>query len=692
MGTFSLDLFQSFSYLGSSSLNPRKNCCFASKLKNWSKSISQICCCSKLEQVLRPKPKKKNGVDEKELVLVEPRVIKRKPLSSSGLCSRIENLVLSNKHMEAMELFDMLEFAYADSPVGASTYDALISACVRLRSIGGVKRVFNHMKNSGFEFDLYMMNKVLHMHVKCFLMREARKLFEDMPERDSGSWLIMIGGLVYSGNYSEAFKMFLCMWEEHSVRNSRTFATMLHASAGLGSIEIGKQIHTCILKMGVKGDQYVDCALIDMYSKSGSIKDAQCVFHRMPQKTTVGWNTIIAGYALQGYSEKALGIYHKMRDSGAKIDHFTISIVIRICARLASLEHAKQAHAALIRRGFGTDLVANSALIDFYSKWGRMKDAQHVFDKMHRKNVISWNALISGYGNHGQGEKAVQMFEKMLQENVIPNHVTFLAVLSACSYSGLSERGWEIFHSMSRDHNVKPRAMHYACMIELLGREGLLNDAVALFRNAPFKPTLNMCAALLTACRMNKNWELGKFAAEKLYVMKPEKICNYVVLLNIYNASGKLEEVAGVLQTLKRKGLRLLQPCSWIEVNKKPHAFLCGTKSHKQMKEIYKKVDSMMVEISRHGYVMEKEMLLPDVDQEEQRAMKYHSEKLAIAFGIINTPDWLPLQITQGHRVCGDCHNAIKLITKVTGREIVLRDASRFHHFKNGSCSCGDYW
>lgn len=645
-----------------------------------------------MEQGLRTKPKKKVGFEEKEHVFYEPHVMKQGLLSPTGLCSQIEKLVLSRKYMDAMELFEILELEYDDGCfIGASTYDALISACIGLRSVRCVKRVFNYMINSGFELDLYMMNRVLFMHVRCFLMIDARKLFDDMSERDLSSWMTMIGGLVDSGNYSEAFELFLCMWEEVNDGKSRTFATMVRASAGLGHIEVGRQIHTCLLKKGVNGDPFVDCALIDMYCKCGSIEDAQCVFDQMPQKTTVGWNTIIAGYALRGYSEEALGIYYEMRDSGAKIDHFTISIVIRICARLALSEHAKQAHAALVRHGFGTDLVANSALVDFYSKWGRMEDARHVFDKMHRKNVISWNALIGGYGNHGQGEEAIKMFEKMLQERMAPNHVTFLAVLSACSYSGLSERGWEIFESMFRDHKIKPRAMHYACMIELLGREGLLDEAFALLRSAPFKPTLNMWAALLTACRMHENFELGKFAAEKLYGMEPEKLGNYVVLLNIYNSSGKLKEAAGVLQTLKKKGLRMLQACTWVDVKKQPYAFVCGDKSHKQTKEIYQKVDNLMVEISRHGYVMEKEML-PDVDEEEQRILKYHSEKLAIAFGIINSPNWLPLQIIQRHRVCGDCHNAIKLIALVTGREIVLRDASRFHHFKNGRCSCGDYW
>ncbi|KAK7340553.1 hypothetical protein VNO77_21259 [Canavalia gladiata] len=666
--------------------------CFASKVRNWSKPFSRICY-SSMEQRLKPRPKPK----QKKVEYVETHVpvlddTKVKKTSSFGFCCQIEKLVLCNRHREAMELFEILELEYDGFDVGASTYGALVNACIGLRSTGGVKRVFNYMINSGFEPDLYMMNRFLLMHVKCGLMFDARRLFDDMPQKNAVSWMTLIGGLVDSANFSEAFNLFLCMWEELNDGSSRTFATMIRASAGLGLIQVGKQIHSCALKRGIGGDNYVSCALIDMYSKCGSIEDAHCVFDQMPEKSTVGWNSIISSYALHGYSEEALSMYYEMRDSGAKLDHFTISIVIRICARLASLEHAKQAHAALIRHDFGTDLVANSTLVDFYSKWGRMEDARHVFDRMHRKNVISWNALIAGYGNHGQGEEAVEMFEQMLLEGMIPNHVTFLAVLSACSYSGLSEEGWEIFYSMSRDHKINPRAMHYACMIELLGREGFLDEAYALIRSAPFEPTTNMWAALLTACRMNENFELGKLAAEKLYGMEPEKLCNYVVLLNIYNSSAKLKEAADVLQTLKRKGLRMLPASSWIEVKKQPYAFICGDKSHSQTKEIYEEVDNLMVEISRHGYVEENETLLPDVDEEEQLSVKYHSEKLAIAFGLINTPNWTPLQITQGHRVCGDCHTAIKLITMVTGREIVVRDASRFHHFRNGSCSCGDYW
>ncbi|XWS51408.1 hypothetical protein CRYUN_Cryun12cG0173800 [Craigia yunnanensis] len=657
--------------------------------RKWSNPFDKIKCFS-LEQGLqprRPKPKPYRDTNPELKETGETQV--KKP--SVGICSQIEKLALCNRFREALELFEILELE-GGFDVGLITYDALVSACIGLGSVRAVKRVLNYMINNGFEPDQYMSNRVLLMHVKCGMMIDARNLFDEMPQRNLVSWNTIIAGLVDFGDYLEAFRLFLIMWEEFSDCGSRTFSTMVRAAAGLELISVGRQLHSCVVKMDVEHDIFVSCALIDMYSKCGSIEDAQWVFDDMPEKTTVGWNSIIAGYALHGYSEEALSMFYEMRDSSVKMDHFTFSMIIRICSRLASIEHAKQAHAGLIRYGFGLDIVANTALVDFYSKWGRIEDAQRVFDRMPCKNTISWNALIAGYGNHGRGAEAVELFEQMLQERMRPNHITFLAVLSACSYSRLSECGWEIFQSMSRDHKIKPRAMHYACMIELLGQEGLLDEAFALIRGAPFKPTTNMWAALLTASRVNGNLELGKFAAEKLYGMEPEKLSNYVVLLNIYNQFGKLKEAAAVLQTLRRKGLRMLPACSWIGVNKQSHVFLSGDRCHVQTNEIYQKVDSLIHEISKHGYVTEEKTLLPDVDEQEQRVLLYHSEKLAIAFGLINTMNGSSLQIVQSHRICNDCHNAIKLIALVTRREIVVRDASRFHHFKDGSCSCGDYW
>ncbi|KAF5792963.1 putative tetratricopeptide-like helical domain superfamily, DYW domain-containing protein [Helianthus annuus] len=652
--------------------------------------------CSFVEHGLHPKPKPKplkSGYEvvKKEASLEESRQMKGSG-SSSGLCGQIEKLVLCKRYRDALEMFEILESeCQYDVHVGKSTYDALVDACISLKSIRGVKRVFGYMVNSGFEPDLYLRNRVLLMHVKCGMMIDARMLFDEMPERNLVSWNTIMAGLVDSGDYMDAFRLFLSMWEEQSEASSRTFATMMRASAGLEMIFPGQQLHACAIKMDVSQDIFVSCALIDMYSKCGSITDAQCVFDIMPEKTTVGWNTIIAGYALHGYSEEALDLYYEMQDSGVKMDHFTFSMIVRICTRLASLEHAKQAHAGLVRHGFGQDIVANTALVDFYSKWGRLDDARNLFEKMPLKNVISWNALIAGYGKHGRGIEALELFKRMIDERMTPNHVTFLAVLSACSYSGLSDQGWEIFESMGTDFKVKPRAMHYACMIELLGREGLLDEAFALIRDAPFKPTVNMWAALLTACRVHKNFELGKFAAEKIYGMEPEKLSNYIVLLNIYNSCGKREEAASVFHTLKKKGLRMLPACTWIDVKKQQHMFISVDKSKSDV-QIIKNLKKLMLKIANHGYVPKKNSLLPDVDEQEEQMSLYHSEKLAVSYGLMNTTSSTQLQLVQSHRICADCHLAVKLMTKATGRVIVVRDASRFHRFEDGKCSCGDYW
>ncbi|CAA0816550.1 Pentatricopeptide repeat-containing protein -chloroplastic [Striga hermonthica] len=648
--------------------------------------------CYMLDQGLRPRPMPTKPLKEFNNWEENPP---EDPNSSSGICGQIEKLVLCKRYAEAVELFEILECESGYHAVKASTYDALIGACVLLRSITGVKRVFNHMLNSKVKLDLYMMNRVLLMHVRCGMTMKARLLFEDMPERNTVSWNMIIGGLVDSGDFINAFRLFLRMWSEEDdmeTAGSRTFTIMIRASTGLELISSGQQLHACTIKMGFGSDVFILCALIDMYSKCGNIEDAKSVFYSMPEKTTVAWNSIIAGHALHGYSEEALAMSNQMQKSGAKMDHFTYSIIVRVCCRLASVEHAKQAHAGLVRNGFGSDTVASTALIDFYSKWGRLEDARNLFDRMPHKNVMSWNALIAGYRSNGRGHEAVELFDCMTRQGMKPNHVTFLAVLFSCCSSGLTARGWEIFKSMGLDHGVKPRAMHYACMVELLGREGLLDEAFALIRDAPFRPTVNMWAALLTACRVHKNLVLGKYAAERLYRLEPEKLSSYVVLLNIYYASGKMEEAAAVLRTLRRKGLRMLPVCTWIDIKQQQYAFFSGDRSHPGSKEIYDNLDEVMQEILKHGYVPQIKTLLPDVDEREQALMFYHSEKLAISYGLINTPAFSPLQFVQSHRICDDCHSVIKLISMVYKREIVFRDGSRFHRFRDGSCSCGDYW
>ncbi|KAK8951637.1 Pentatricopeptide repeat-containing protein [Platanthera zijinensis] len=656
--------------------------------------------CSSMDQELKPRPMRKPAQFSDSLDLeYNSNEFKDTHMAQSlppALCLRIEKLVFFKKYKEAIELFEILELgggcSGSSAAIGASTYDSLVTACISLKSATVARSVFRHMIDCDFGFDQYMMNRVLQMHIKCGMIVHARRLFDEMPHRNAVSWNTIISGLVDAGSHHEALEMFLIMWEDLSDIGSRGLATVIRAATGLTTATVGGQLHSLALITGLYDNLFVSCALIDMYAKCGCIDKARLVFEEMPMKHVVGWNTIIAGYALNGYSEEALDLYHTMQNSNIKIDHFTYSIITRICARLGSLEQGKQAHARLVRNGFETDTVACTALVDLYCKWGRMDDARNVFDKMSSKNLISWNALIGGYRNHGVGAEAISMFESMLKEGISPNHVTFLAVLGACSYSGMTRKGREIFELMAQDPKTKPRAMHYACMIELLGREGLLDEAFDLIKNAPFSPTANMWAALFRACRIHKNLDLGKLAAEKLFGMEPKKLGNYIVLLNIYTSCGRMTDAANVLDALRRKGLRLVPAHSWIEIKKEPHRFLFGDKFHPQSKEIHKRLDALMQEIVKAGYLPQKRCLFPDVVEHDQMISGHHSELLAIAFGLINSPNFIPLQVMQGHRVCDDCHCVIKLVTMVTRREIVLRDANRFHHFRNGACSCREYW
>uniref|UniRef100_J3MQ77 DYW domain-containing protein n=2 Tax=Oryza brachyantha TaxID=4533 RepID=J3MQ77_ORYBR len=533
------------------------------------------------------------------------------------------------------------------------------------------------------------------MQLACGMIAEARQVFDGMPARSEATWGIMMGGLVDARRPRGTLALFQELWEEvgGDALSPRVVVVAVRAVTALGSVLAGQQLHCCIAKTGMYDDQYLSCALVDMYSKCGQLDEARRVFDGMPQKSVVAWNSMLAAYSLHGCSEEALDLYHSMCESGVHIDQFTFSTMLRVFSRLGLLEQAKQAHAGLIQRGLPLDIVGNTALVDLYCKWGRMEDARNVFERMPSRNLISWNALIAGYGYHGMGHKAVEMFEELIAEGIAPNHVTFLAVLNACRFSGFVEEGKRTFQLMTENRRMKPRAMHYACIIELFGQQGQLDEAYSMIRKAPFIPTANMWGALLTACRIHKNTQLARLAAEQLLAMEPQKINNYVVLLNLYINSGRQTDASKVIETLRRRGLCIHAACSWITVRKKDHMFTFKDSLHPQSSEIYKKLDSLLKEIKQLGYVAEENELLPDILPNEQKMLKiYHSEKLAVAYGLISTSSSTTLRVTQCHRLCHDCHKVMKFVTQVTKREIVVRDGSRFHHFKLGTCSCGDYW
>eukprot|EP01018_Ginkgo_biloba_P013215 Gb_00776 [translate_table: standard] len=609
---------------------------------------------------------------------------------SLDICEKIREFCKEEKFEEALEIFHLMQ--HRAIRVDIDTYALLLQGCIAMKAVEEGRRIHDHMVETGVKADIYLSTKLVIMYAKSGRLLSARQLFDKIPERNLVSWNVIIAGYARHGQSDEALRLFYEMVEEDMELDEYTFATVLRACAAQAEIKAGKQVHAYIIKMELQTHVYVGSALIDMYAKCGRIEDARQAFDRMSNKNVVSWNAMIAGYAQHGFGEEALSLFYQMQLAGMKVDHFTFATVIRVCAGLASLEQGKQVHAGIVRCGYELDIVLGSALVDLYSKWGRVEDARQVFDKMRKKNIISWNAMIAGYGNHGRGKDALQLFEQMQREGIKPNHVTFLAILSACSYSGLLNEGWHLFDCMDRDYGITPRAMHYACMVEILGRAGRLDDAYHFINNVPIKPSANMWGTLLSACRIHVNTELGKIAAERLFDLEPRKVGNYVVLSNIYVAAGRWEDAAKVRKTMEDKGMKQEPVCSWIEVKKRVHMFVVGDRLHPQVEEIYSMLERLTVQMRETGYVPITNFVLPDVEDQKEELVSYHSEKLAIAFGLISTLPATSFQIVQNHRICGDCHNATKLISKIVGREIVVRDASRFHHFKDGLCSCGDYW
>jgi pentatricopeptide repeat protein len=301
--------------------------------------------------------------------------------------------------------------------------------------------------------------------------------------------------------------------------------------------------------------------------------------------------------------------------------------------------------------------------------------------------------MIVGYGMHGYGENALKVFYQMQLENMKPDHITFVGVLSACTHAGLLDEGLQYFDIMKRDYSISPRVEHYACIVDLLGRAGNLQEAYDFIKEIPFEPGPVVWGGLLGACRIHSNVELGECVAKLLFEIEPNNASNYILLSNIYAEAGRWQDVAKVRMTMKEKGLKRRPGCSWIKVKNRVHAFHAGDTSHPQWEKIYAMLEILARQVKDAGYMPNTRFALHDIEEEEKEYLLCsHSEKLAIAFGLINTCPGTPLHIINNLRMCGDCHSVTKFISRIVEREMIVRDANRFHHFKDGLCSCGDYW
>ena len=596
---------------------------------------------------------------------------------------------------DAIDMFlDMELSGYAPDRF---TYSSVLSACTELGLLALGKQLHSRVICFGLALDVCVGCSLVNMYAKCAadgLVDDSRKAFDRMPAHNVMSWTTIITAYVQSGECDkEAIELFCRMISGQIQPNQFSFSSVLKACGNLTDPCIGEQVYAYAVKLGLASVNCVGNSLISMYAKSGRMEDARKAFDILFEKNLVSYNAIVDGYAKNMKSEETFLLFNEIADTGIGINAFTFASLLSGAATIGAMGKGEQIHGRLLKEGFESNQCICNALISMYSRCGNIESAFQVFDQMEDRNVISWTSMITGFAKHGFAARALEMFRKMLEKGTKPNEITFVAVLSACSHVGMISEGRKHFNSMYKVHGIVPRMEHYACMVDLLGRSGLLVEAMEFINSMPFVADALVWRTLLGACRVHGNTELGKHAAEMILEQEPDDPAAYILLSNLHASASQWRDVAKIRKSMKERNFIKEAGYSWIEVENMEHRFHVGDTSHPQSREIYRELDQLAAKIKEMGYIPDTDFVLHDVEEEQKEQFLFqHSEKIAVAYGIISTTPLKPIRIFKNLRVCGDCHTAMKYISMATGREIVVRDSNRFHHMKNGECSCKDYW
>lgn len=603
--------------------------------------------------------------------------------------SMIAGLVLNKFDFEALELFYLMRVAGV-KPTQLS-FATVIKLCANLKQLVFARQLHCCIVKEGFGSDDNIVTALMVAYSKCSELDGAFELFSSMlGARTVVSWTAIIGGYIQNGDIARGVFLFNEMRKENVEPNDFTYSILLTASPVISPF----QVHVQVIKTNHQHAPSVGTALLAAYTKLGNTHEALSVFREIEGKDIVSWSAMLACYAQAGDSEGAVKLFREMAREGVKPNEFTLSSAIDSCASpTAAADRGKQFHAISIKSQYQDAICVSSALVTMYAKRGSIESAQEVFERQSERDLVSWNSMLSGYALHGYGKKALQIFGEMETRGLDMDSITFIGVITACAHTGLVEEGRTYFNSMVKDHQISPTMEHYSCMVDLYSRAGRLEVAFSLIKGMPFPANATVWRTLLGACRVHRNVALGELAAKKLISLEPMHSAAYVLLSNIYGAAGKWEERAIMRKLMDERKVKKEAGCSWIQVKNKVHSFIASDRNHPLSELIYAKLEETIIRLKKEGYCPNLDFVLQDMEEEHKETiLAQHSEKLAIAFGLLTTPKGTPLQIAKNLRVCGDCHTVIKMISAIEEREIVVRDSNRFHHFRNGSCTCGDYW
>ncbi|XP_024008621.1 pentatricopeptide repeat-containing protein At1g34160 isoform X2 [Eutrema salsugineum] len=476
-----------------------------------------------------------------------------------------------------------------------------------------------------------------------------------------------------------------------------TCSFTLKACARALSSSFTPQLHAQINRRGLFADALLCTTMLDAYSKNGDLISARKLFDEMPVRDVASWNALIAGLAFGNRAHEALELYKRMESEGIRRNEITVVAALGACSHLGAVKEGEKIHGYVKDSNLDQNVIVCNATIDMYAKCGFVEKAFQVFDQIRgEKSVVTWNTMIMGFAVHGEANRAIEIFEKLEDNSIKPDDVSYLAALTACRHAGLVEYGASMFKNMACN-GVEPNMKHYGCVVDLLGRAGRLREAHEIICSMSMVPDPVLWQSLLGASEIHKNIEMAEIASKKLVEMGVNNDGDYVLLSNVYAAQGRWKDVGRVRDDMETKQVKKIPGLSYIEAQGAIHKFYNSDKSHQQWRQIYEKIDEIRFKIREDGYVPQTGLVLHDIGEEEkENALCYHSEKLAVAYGLMVMVDGgeeeSPVRVIKNLRICGDCHVVFKHISNVYKREIIVRDRVRFHRFKDGSCSCRDYW
>ncbi|XP_050223943.1 pentatricopeptide repeat-containing protein At1g74630 [Mercurialis annua] len=531
-----------------------------------------------------------------------------------------------------------------------------LKAAANLRSLRDGVQLHCQVWKHGMNTHLYVETTLISMYGECECVCEAMKVFDEMPDRNVVAWNAVITACFRGGDLKEARELFDLM----EFRDLTSWNVML---AG--------------------------------FVKSGELEMARGMFVEMAEKDDVSWSTMIVGFAHNGCFDEVFGYFRELLREGIRPNEVSLTGVLSACAQAGAFDFGTILHGFVEKAGLSWILSVNNALLDAYSKCGNLGMAKLVFKRMPgEKSIVSWTSMMAGLAMHGLGEEVIKLFHEMEESGTRPDELTFIMILYACSHAGLVDLGCEFFKKMRDVYNIKPAIEHYGCMVDLYGRCGQLQKAYEFVSQMPVPPNDIIWRTLLGACSIHGNVKLAELVKGKLLELDPNNSSDLVLLSNIYAVAGKWKNVDDVRRSMSDQRIKKTPGWSMIEVDKIMYKFVAGTKQDKITEEAYEKLKEIISRLRvERNYVPEVGSVLHDIEEEEKEdSVSMHSEKLAIAFGIARLCKGKTIRIVKNLRVCKDCHTVMKLISQVYNLEIVVRDRSRFHSFRNGSCSCRDYW